>query len=682
MSSLPARRGNGKDGAEVWPPEVEAAFMRGLRVVPVLGRKKHKTSAKLSGRNELIAQYIFKATGAVRSRKQVSSHIQVLKNTRKDDREFMALVSENPDVDEEREAEKARQFDELLRQLPGPKGATAGGARRKVVNPGALLRQDSAEEQPYLLPSEEEEEVPKPAQRELAASGCVRATSPDSLDLGLPATRAWSSPSGEGAGQVEQSTPAVTVPVSTQKCCPILPVKLCIWSEDTVGGRDLAHIFAAEELNVRATAPTRSISLDDLYANQLRYSGLRDMHAHFSCPFLHFAVPLDVPERPEDPAEPFPSQLRTQLSLTSTTAQALTCVISVYACGTHQASWSDQLAPASLISPQARATVAGAGTTSRHKYAYTAELATAFWQNYLPCNHPTPQGEQPASPSLCKSGAERDALRLALSGLSIVQEFVVRRERGCYVDSAIEPISPGSTLGTVVLVVCYDFTLGQGEDAGKARLSHLQVRHGSVAPGPMSRISPAPLQQENIPCPPQTTGSVAAAHLTPSRLRPLTPHRSAAQLRKLSLGMHTPPASHSSSYYGQAPSHIYPESPVLGRLDPNKSRDPFPLTYVAAPSAALAPLPPLPEHGTPTTGSQYFFPSFPSYHSSHFEQYDSDYYTHTGWHPHDQYDRRYSAYGTPAYEQHRYDSFDAHAEQGPYPGMAAFIASDYCDDYA
>ncbi|ORY77047.1 TEA/ATTS domain family-domain-containing protein [Protomyces lactucae-debilis] len=93
------------DEDAVWGPEVEAAFMDALRRMPKLGRRKVEIHGKPCGRNELIAEYIFRRTGKTRTRKQVSSHIQVLKHLRRDDALFVALVADIPGAGEDPTAE-------------------------------------------------------------------------------------------------------------------------------------------------------------------------------------------------------------------------------------------------------------------------------------------------------------------------------------------------------------------------------------------------------------------------------------------------------------------------------------------------------------------------------------------------------------------------------------------------
>ncbi|TID26642.1 TEA-domain-containing protein [Venturia nashicola] len=70
-----------------WPENLEVAFCQALIIYPPVGRRMVASgdSNKARGRNELIADFIQRYTGEPRTRKQVSSHIQVLKPMVKED---------------------------------------------------------------------------------------------------------------------------------------------------------------------------------------------------------------------------------------------------------------------------------------------------------------------------------------------------------------------------------------------------------------------------------------------------------------------------------------------------------------------------------------------------------------------------------------------------------------------
>lgn len=64
-----------------WPSQMESAFVSALRIIIKNGTSKFKILDRNYGRNELISLYVEYHTGEVRTKKQISSHIQVWKKS-------------------------------------------------------------------------------------------------------------------------------------------------------------------------------------------------------------------------------------------------------------------------------------------------------------------------------------------------------------------------------------------------------------------------------------------------------------------------------------------------------------------------------------------------------------------------------------------------------------------------
>ncbi|WFD42477.1 hypothetical protein MPSI1_001122 [Malassezia psittaci] len=480
-----------KMSTDVWPDDVEVAFWEALRLIPKLGRRKVLVHGKPCGRNELIADYIERKTNKTRSRKQVSSHIQVLKNVKRNDPEFQQLIAE-PVTEEDYYTPAggmmyAQPLADYSSGLLGVSLLSAPHDSNLIVSP-TPLSSASLSPNPNVM-------SPLPvglSPRDSPAAGAI-ANALDNLHFTASpktmfAPNAVSPQLSSEALYLSEIEPTPSVVPASFSMGTIASA-----TEDKHVYAQLDSLALSQVLRNASPLPVTPSSASNV--SHFRFPKLDDLQKKTSCPFFHVHVPVALPRLTQ--GSPAYDQFNVALSLASTRNVPLLSTLSIYSHSKCVLSMVEPLEDPRPVaarrsdslntrSPQpsqpstpsldassgfeSAACVPGEPSKSplshgqgQYRWSYQAPFASDFWADFLSRNHPVHMygnGGLESAPCFSKEPSERAALGLAMSGVTLVQEFVLPHNSNVEAHTIPNPPDTiginGSNYGEVLCVIAWE----------------------------------------------------------------------------------------------------------------------------------------------------------------------------------------------------------------------------------
>ena len=476
-------RGTRQSSTDVWPDDVEVAFWEALRLIPKLGRRKVLVHGKPCGRNELIADYIERKTGKTRSRKQVSSHIQVLKNVKRNDLEFQQLISEPTHEEDYYTPAGGMMYAHALSEYSvGLLGFSLTTTDPTVSPMAASSAAMSPSVSSPLPPTHSPAQSPASGMISKALDNLHVSNSPRLDDNGRTLSPRYpSAPAPPSASMSASLARRKKVPLVDFDPMPVLvPTAFSMWTSSTT--TDERHLYTnLDTLSMSRTLQSGGelpvLSSTDPIVTSFRFPQLVDMFKRVACPFVHVHVPMSLPRADASAAQY--NRLGVALSIASTRNTRLCSVLSIYSHGKCVLSMVDHLEPPRPLAPARSDSVRSVlhedpsepsnqrspapSNDARFAWAYQVPFASDFWADFLSRNHPMhiygPGGVEPMT-SYCKEPSERASVGMAVSGLAFIQELVVPQSDGVSTitpRSIVSVDSPGSQVGDIIGVVAWDF---------------------------------------------------------------------------------------------------------------------------------------------------------------------------------------------------------------------------------